>query len=240
MQQVAKTPAQYEAALCLWPKLLALAGARKSEYRGWVLTERQEPASVQDLALFTGIRPKTIKSGLELLSHPNVNLIEERSYPTDSAENCESPQNSANPLLDDTDTDTDTSTETKNTTETPNGQPLGNGSEQGTLRQGAADGGSPTCLSPRGFAQTLALRLSLSPHREQQLQDDLACFQRFVENHLLPGHLGTPEEAADRCYRKAKEIANSPTVRTENRAKVWVSWAKRELQRQGHQWGRPG
>ena len=97
LKQAANGPARYEAALCLWPKLLGLAGAQKREYRGWVLTERQKPATADYLALFTGIRPNIIKVGLELLAHPDVSLIALRPFPPDSAENCEGPQHPANP-----------------------------------------------------------------------------------------------------------------------------------------------
>ncbi len=97
LKQAAKGPARYEAALCLWPKLLGLAGAQKREYRGWVLTERQKPATVDDLALFTGIRRKTIAGALELLAHADVGLIEFRPFPLNSEEHCEKLQNPANP-----------------------------------------------------------------------------------------------------------------------------------------------
>ena len=254
MQEAARTPAQYEAALCLWPKLLALAGAQKREYRGWLLTERQEPATVQDLALFTGIRPKTIKIGLELFAHPDVQLIELRPFQPGSAENCENPQNAANPLTTDTDTETETDTEidtetnttTTTETDTPDGQnnaqknTILHDSQQGTPRQGAACRSSSPCLSPKAFAQSLAVSLDLSPRNRQQLNADQACFRSFAEHHLVSRHLGDPKTAADRCYRKAEEIAKDPEVLPENQAKVWVSWAKKILGQKGHQWGDEG
>lgn len=239
LKQTAKGPAHYEAALCLWPKLLALAGAQKREYRGWILTERQKPATVDDLVLFTGIRRNTVKSGLELLAHPDVGLIEPCPFPGNSAENCEKLQNSANPLITETDNRTDTKTETLTKTDTEKeGQKTPSNSALLSITSGGPDrpsgiqsgsGGKTKKLNPKSFANVLAIKLDLSPTDPEQVERDLRCFMRVAADHIIPGHLGEPVEAAKRCYAKAEQIANDPAVHQKDRAKVWVAWLKKEL-----------
>ena len=89
MKVTAEDPSAFEAALCLWPKLLSLAGAQKKGYRGWILTERQKPATAMDLELFTGIRRETIEVGLNLLAHGDIGLIEFKPFvAANSKEDC--------------------------------------------------------------------------------------------------------------------------------------------------------
>ena len=95
LQEAAESPEEYEAALCVWPKLLAVSAGEKRELRGWVLTERHQPATAAYLATLTGIRKETIERGLRLLAHPDVGLIELRLYPPDSAEDCKNLQDCA-------------------------------------------------------------------------------------------------------------------------------------------------
>ena len=244
LKQAAKGPAQYEAALCLWPKLLGLAGVQKREYRGWILTERQKPATVDDLALFTGIRRKTIAVGLELLAHADVGLIEFCPFPSNSAEDCEKLQNPANPLINETDTKTDTNTKTDTDTEgqtTPSDSAVlskvsGESGRPSGIQSGS--GGKSKNLNPELFAQTVALKLNLSSTDSKQLRADTRCFMRAAEAHIIPGHLGKPHEASKRCYAKAEEISKSRTVHQRRRARVWVAWLKTELEKKGHKWGK--
>ena len=86
------------------------------------------------------------------------------------------------------------------------------------------------------FAQRLCLELKLPTTDREQLSRDTLCFMRFAEDHLICGHLGDPESAAEDCYAKAREIAKSPTVEQRNRAKVMVAWLKKRLRAQGHEW----
>ncbi len=252
MKTTAESPSDFEAALCLWPKLLGLAGAQNKDYRGWVLTERQEPAVVDDLVLFTGIRPQTIARALELLAHADVGLIELRPFPPNSAEDCEILQDSAKALINDTENRTDTETETETKTDTDTDMKTGttpsdsvissrslDESDRASKTEQNSDSGSGH-LTVQGFAQILAVKLGLSPTDPEQVKRDLRCFMRVAADHIIPGHLGEPVEAAERCYAKAEQIANDPAVYQKDRAKVLVAWLKKELSKKGHQWGDRG
>ncbi len=83
----------------------------------------------------------------------------------------------------------------------------------------------------------MALELNLSTADQRQYQADLRCFYVAAERHIIPRHLGEPKEAAEGCYAKARELAKSRSVHQKRRARVWVSWVQKGLQKNGHEWG---
>lgn len=93
--QVAQKPARIEAAIATFAKLLEIAANQDREHRGWILTDRQESATIADLAFYTGFRPKTIELGLDVLCHPDVAWVEVSEFSRICAEFPGVPGNSA-------------------------------------------------------------------------------------------------------------------------------------------------
>ncbi|GAG16616.1 unnamed protein product, partial [marine sediment metagenome] len=128
LEKLAKTSTRMEGTWAVWCKLLEMAANQERQYRGWILTERQAPATAEDIAFFTGFRLKTIRTALELLSHPQVAWIELRPFDGDcadnrglqqnSADNCETPRTDAEAFINETDNRTDTQTDSLTKTDT--------------------------------------------------------------------------------------------------------------------------
>lgn len=104
LEWAAKTQARLEAANCVFPRLLQMAGDQDCQWRGWVLDERQRPATPEDIASFNGYRLQTVKVALEVLAYPDVGWIELRPFEPDSAGDCGTQQNTAEPLANETET----------------------------------------------------------------------------------------------------------------------------------------
>ncbi len=80
LAQVARTVARLEACMCVFPKLLEIAADDEPGLRGWIVDEQGSPATIEDLAFFTGFRPKTIETALEILSDPRIQWLGTAEY----------------------------------------------------------------------------------------------------------------------------------------------------------------
>jgi len=97
LQSVCKTAARFESTFAVWAKLLELAGCESADRRGRILNEHGQPASVEDIAFFTGFRESSVAFAIKALSHPDVGWIEaDEEHPKndDSATLRDSPGNS--------------------------------------------------------------------------------------------------------------------------------------------------
>ena len=157
------------------------------------------------------------------------------------------PEESADAFINETDnrtdtqtydlTKTDTNAEQQNTpSDSPVLSKISGGSDRSSEIQ-SGSGSKSKNLSSKLFAQTLALKLNLPSTDPKQLQADTRCFVKAAEAHIIPGLLGDPKEAAERCYAKAENIAQSQSLQQRRRARVWVGWFKKELQKKGYEWG---
>ena len=108
--QVARTPARLEAAMALWPKLLEIAADNVADRRGWILNEQDRPATVDDLAFYTGFRAATVRTAIEVLTAPGVRWVCADEFPQDSGEIPGNPGKAGEIPPSDSDSDTDTDT----------------------------------------------------------------------------------------------------------------------------------
>ena len=69
------------AAFGLFGKLLELAGDQKSQYRGWVLDEKQQPMTAESIAELLGWDVDVISSSLTILTDPMVSWVEYVTFP---------------------------------------------------------------------------------------------------------------------------------------------------------------
>lgn len=108
LKSAARTARRLEAAMCLWPKLLQLAGDNERGWRGWLLNEDGGPAEIQDFVYATGFRRQTVAIGLEVLADPKVRWIERADVPEVPGISRKSPEV---PGVSPSESDTDTESE---------------------------------------------------------------------------------------------------------------------------------
>jgi hypothetical protein len=247
LEAAAGTATALEAAMCLWPKLLEIAADGPPEQRGWILNEEGQPASVRDLQFFTGFRLTTIRTALQVLSHPKVQWIIK-------AESSEIPGHSGNPRE-----IPDTYVTKPNRTKPNRTKPKGARENPGNAAGGSAAGSDSRSGSEdfsedhsgSGFVakgkpnvqavgQALALHLGLGSRtaergsrREKQLKADATCLL-IMAAHIVDGHVGQDVRAArDACYAKAKEFKAS---RPRKPIAMFEKWFKEQLAKEGHKW----
>jgi len=76
LKLVAGTPAKLLSCVAVFSKLLELAADEPRDLRGWILNERDEPATVDDIMLFTGFNKSSINTALQILSDARLAWIE--------------------------------------------------------------------------------------------------------------------------------------------------------------------
>jgi len=81
LRQVAGTATRLEACIALFPRLLQIAADNPVDLRGMVLDEQGQPATVEDLEFFTGLRKRSIQAALTVLADSRVQWIELAPFP---------------------------------------------------------------------------------------------------------------------------------------------------------------
>lgn len=64
----------------LFCKLLEIAADQRSDYRGWILDEKQNPMTAEDLAEVLSIDPDVVRRGLEVLTDPKIGWVDQAIY----------------------------------------------------------------------------------------------------------------------------------------------------------------
>ncbi|MDD4888413.1 MAG: hypothetical protein PHU85_00655 [Phycisphaerae bacterium] len=241
------TAARLEACMCVWPKLMELAAHQPRGRRGWILNEKDEPATAEDIAFLTGFRRSTVETALKYLSAQEVRWIEQADFVSDSPQtstDLHKPPPSSRKARNETETETETDTETE---ETPSallpGTTLGEGTEAATApppktptpekrvpldsvsvsndEANGGNGGNARLVRCQIMALLGITRRTVGP---KQFAADVTDFNQIAED-VLDGAIGPPGEALTEikaAIREAKDKGNRPVA--------WFrSWWKRRV-----------
>lgn len=242
---VAKTPARAEAAVVTFSKLLEIAASQDREHRGWILTDRMETATVDDLAFYTGFRASTIKTGLEILSHKDVAWIEEAEFVDDSRELPGTPGDSgelpgrSGSLNKRNENENDNSTETELNENETEGEP--NATEpnpDSCSSQKISSGDSRSCSLPASravarmkFEQAMIPLLGKRggvrmPQTSKEFKSDRTCMGNVFEA------VWPRDGPDDECRNRWSQLM-AMVVRASRNADKPLAWIQSQIKREG-------